>query len=65
MAFILGENSEQSQQSCGENAPDLHLIKQVEQVTTSASEASPACRTGYPPCPARQYPEFPLDRFEL
>jgi len=34
----LGANSEDSQQSCGRIEPDVHLIEQVEQVTTSGLE---------------------------
>jgi hypothetical protein len=44
----LGANSEDSEQSCGRIEPDVHLIKQVEQVTTPALEgptwASPGFR---------------------
>jgi hypothetical protein len=32
----LAANSENSGKSCGRTEPDMHLIKQVEQVTTSA-----------------------------
>src|ERR1700746_16740 len=32
----LGANSENSGESCGRTEPDMHLIKQVEQVTKSA-----------------------------
>jgi hypothetical protein len=35
---FLGANSESSQPSCRETEPDVQLIKQVEQVTTSALE---------------------------
>jgi hypothetical protein len=34
----LGANSEDSPQSCGRIEPDVHLIKQVKQVTKSALE---------------------------
>jgi hypothetical protein len=34
----LGANSENSGESCERTEPDVHLIKQVEQVTTSALE---------------------------
>ena len=36
MGCHLGANSENSGESCGRTEPDVHLIKQVEQVTTSA-----------------------------
>jgi hypothetical protein len=38
MAVILGANSETASRAVGRTEPDVHLIKQVEHVTTSALE---------------------------